>query len=128
MERVSLPTSAGGISPLSHLSAEQAAIFKDLRCIIKPDHEQPSETLKPCHRVRRSDEVEFVRKLLAHGMGKLVPEEAIPRGMDARPLVGGWFCVDHRKGRLRLIFDRRPQNDTEFELGWIELPSGPQMT
>jgi hypothetical protein len=128
LERVSLPTSAGGISPLSHLTAEQAAIFKDLRCIIKPDHEQPSETLKPCHRVRRSDEVAFVRKLLAHGMGKLMPEEAIPRGKDARPLVGGWFCVDHRKGRLRLIFDRRPQNDTEFELGWIELPSGPQMT
>ena len=67
-----------------------------------------------------------MKKLLDHGMGKLISDEDVPRGQDGWPLVGGWFCVDHRKGELRLLFDRRPQNETEYELGWIQLPTGPQ--
>ena len=108
IERASLPKHARAISPLSHLTQEQCKVFKDLSVIVKREAEQPPETLRPCHRVARHEEVAFVKKLLDHGMGKLIPDEGVPRGQDGRPLVGGWFCVDHRKGKLRLIFDRRP--------------------
>ena len=60
-------------------------------------------------------------------MALLVPEDDIPVGPDGRRLVGGWFAVDHTRGRLRLIFDRRPQNSTERTLTWPRLPSGCQL-
>ena len=36
--------------------------------------------------------------------------------------------MDHTRGRLKLIFDRRPQNGTEELMGqWIDLPSRCQL-
>ena len=35
--------------------------------------------------------------------------------------------MPHTRGRLRLIFDRRPQNDTEESLGWCCWPTGSQL-
>ena len=60
-------------------------------------------------------------------MSELVPDESIPRGPDHQILRGGFFCVAHTSGRLRLIFDRRPQNGTEELLDWLDLPSGTQL-
>ena len=51
-------------------------------------------------------------------------ESSLPRGPDGKIHIWGWFCVDHFKGRLRLIFDHRPQNATEETLRWPDLPSG----
>jgi hypothetical protein len=81
----------------------------------------PAIALKPCQ------EIDFTKKLLETGMGRLVPEKDIPVGPDGRALVGGWFAVVHTKNRLRLIFDRRPQNSTEHTLPWPRLPSGCQL-
>ena len=87
----------------------------------------PNPTLRPCHCISPSDETHFNRVLLNNDMGILIAEEDIPKGPDGQLLVGGWFCVDHSKGRLRLIFDRLPQNATEETLQWHDLPSGCQL-
>lgn len=51
------------------------------------------------------------------GIAVLVEEDNIPRCQDGKMLRGGCFAVDHTRGRLRLIFARRPINATE-ELFW----------
>jgi len=43
-------------------------------------------------------------------------------------LVGGWFAVPHKQDKVRLIFDRRPQNEQKLPLDWINLPAGVQYT
>ena len=60
-------------------------------------------------------------------MASLISDADVPKGPDQKPLVGGWFCVDHTKGRLWLIFDRRPQNSTEKQFDWLNLPLGSQL-
>ena len=85
------------------------------------------QTLKPCHRIDRELERDFARELIRRNMALLIPEEDIPVGLDGSRLVGGWFAVDHTRGRLRLIFDRRLQNSTERTLTWPRLPSGCQL-
>ena len=44
--------------------------------------------------------------------------------VNGKPLVAGWFAVDHSEDWDRLILDRRPQNSREKRLSWLQLPLG----
>jgi hypothetical protein len=130
-ERISLPRVAGVVRPVDVVSRglrpERVAVLRDLSQLELPVEEWPLQTLRPCHRIDRDAERAFARELIDRDMALLVPEDDIPVGPDGRRLVGGWFAVDHTRGRLRLIFDRRPQNSTERTLTWPRLPSGCQL-
>jgi len=62
--------------------------------------------------------------LLDSGMCILIPDEHVPRDTHGKPLVGGLFCVAHKKDTDRLINDRRVLNATELRLNWARLPHG----
>jgi hypothetical protein len=60
-------------------------------------------------------------------MAGLASEEMLFSGINAKPIVGGFFAVPKppkpdKLKRQRLIFDRRPQNQTERRLPWVSLP------
>ena len=62
--------------------------------------------------------------LLESGMCILIPDDQVPRNIHGKPLVGGLFCVAHKKDTDRLINDRRVLNATELRLNWARLPHG----
>ena len=70
------------------------------------------------------EELLLIRRMLHSKMGTLTLEEDVARLPDNSILRGGWFCVPHREGRLRLIHDRRPANAVEVTLPWATLPHG----
>ena len=69
-------------------------------------------------------EIELIRRMIKSQMCTLVPETDLARAPDNSLLRGGWFAVPHRKGRLRLIFDRRSLNEGEYTQDWGQLPHG----
>jgi hypothetical protein len=110
------------------LSPERQDMFADLNLIVLPVAEHPVVPTKDCHRISAADELTLARELLFKKMAALIPEDKIPRLPDGRLLVGGWFAVPHKQDKLRLIFDRTPQNEQEQPLDWINLPAGVQYT
>ena len=48
--------------------------------------------------------------------------------VDGKPLVAGFFPVDHSDKWDRLILDRRPQISRERRLSWLQLPLGALFT
>jgi hypothetical protein len=60
-------------------------------------------------------------------MAGLASEEMLLSGRNGKPIVGGFFAVPKppkpdKLKRQMLIFDRRPQNQTERRLPWVSLP------
>ena len=82
---------------------------------------------EPCYLVRKNVEDQIRSKLLASGVAHLLPVDEALRRPDGRPLIGGLFSVPHKPHSDRLIFDRRPQNFAEDQLGWSFLPLGQQL-
>jgi len=122
--RVSLPEQAGVVDPRRYLSSDQAKIFDNLESIIKPPSEWPSKLPRACHMISRENEACLRLRLLTAGMAELMLEDDVPCDSAGRKLLAGLFCVGHKKNKLRLIIDRRPQNSTENRLCWETLPHG----
>ena len=78
--------------------------------------------------VSESEFEEFAQWALGSSFAVLIDEQDIPRKPNGRPLIAGLFAVLHTRGRLRLIIDRRPQNETESQLDWLRLPHGMMFT
>ena len=70
------------------------------------------------------EEGELRRLLLSSGYSTLMPESAIAKREDGRPLLGGLFMVEGRPGNFRLIFDKRPTICGEKPWRWLELHMG----
>ena len=121
---VAIPESAGVVCPSRFLCPERRKVFLDLQKIVKPPEELPRTPPRPCHMISFEDEVSLVKDMLKANMGQLLPEDEIARHPDGSILRAGWFGVPHRKGKLRLICDRRPQNSCERTLPWCNLPHG----
>lgn len=132
VDRVALPAQGSSVRPVDVLSdgpcPARAHVCRGLRRLEEPLPAWLNPTLRPCHRIDPEAEFQLARRLIGCDMACLLEESEIPVGPDGRPLVGGWFAVDHSRGRQRLIFDRRPQNSTETLLSsWIDLRSGTQL-
>ncbi len=84
--------------------------------LVLPESDWPDPLPAPCHMIDPCAELALSRRMLAMGMGVLVPESQVPRRPDGRPLIAGWFSVTHQADSDRLILDRRPQNAAEFRL------------
>lgn len=54
----------------------------------------------------------MARKMLQSGMAELIPESELPRDRHGRILLGGLFSVPKNETEDRLIYDRRPENET----------------
>ena len=122
-----MPSNAGSINICDHLSPPQLKEYSDLGGLVLPDGDL-DEAPQACHMVAPGDEDELASSLLTCNMARLVPEEDLPRRLDGKLLIGGFFAVVKSGGRLRLIFDRRPQNSRERRFVWIRLPAAALMT
>ena len=70
-----------------------------------------------------------LRTLLSRRMGRLRLKKSVAVDpFTGQPVVAGFFCVEHKPTKDRLIQDRRPANETEFHLGWLDLPCGAQLS
>ena len=125
--RISMPSNAGSINICDHLSPPQLKEYSDLGGLVLPEGDL-DEAPQACHMVAPGDEDELSSSLLTCNMARLVPEEDLPRRLDGQLLIGGFFAVAKSGGRLRLIFDRRPQNSRERRFVWIRLPAAALMT
>ena len=131
MDKVSMPQQAGQLQASTLMCPERAAVFKDLNSILLPFERIPAVSTRACHMIDADDEIRFVKRLLGTKMAVLLPESEVARHpVTGRLLRGGFFCVPHREGRQRLIFDRRPLNELEEDLSssWLALPHGSQFT
>ena len=128
-EQVSLPTRAGHLRGCEVMCPERAAVFRDLSKLELPPDEISSARIRACHKIGKSEEIDFVKTLLTKGMAVLLEEDEIARHpLSQEMLRGGFFGVPHKPGRMRLIYDRRPANAIEKELSssWLCLPHGSQ--
>ena len=135
MERVALPQRAGCCHPEQYLPEPYRAEYLDLDGRELAPH-LAGEAPRPCHLVKRSEEVPFGLLLCSRGMAEYVEEAELFRrlGLDRRRLsrkqrqrllrAGGFFCVLHKDDYDRLIYDRRPRNAAERRFGWARLPNG----
>ena len=121
---VSMPEHAGVVDPRKFLTSEQCKTFENLESIVKPVAEWPHKLPRPCHMISRENEGKLRGKPVAAGMADLILEKDVPCDTSDRKLLAGLFCVYHKKGKLRLIIDRRPQNSIEHRLCWETLPHG----
>ncbi len=125
--RVAIPEWAGSVDPLDWLPEERRVKVAQLEKLRKPEG-MWKEIVPACHRVARSEEAGLVRKLLAHNMVELIPEDDLPRDSNNQLLTGGFFCVRKSEKEDRLIYDRRPENATMERLNWSKLPAGACLT
>ena len=124
-EQVSLPEVAGRLRTAEMMCPERAKVFKDLSVIKLESDALPACSTKACHKIDKDTEVDFIRSLLRREMVVLIEESEIERHpVSGQLLKGGFFAVPHKPGRLRLIYDRRPQNELESDLSesWLHLP------
>lgn len=122
-ERVAMPEAAGSVDPLHFLEPDKCAVVADLEQLRKPEHQWDDVPIA-CHRVSADDEARLVKKLVDHGMVRLLPESELPRDNQGHLLCGGFFAVPKNEVEDRLIFDRRPENSTMHRITWAKLPSG----
>ncbi len=62
-------------------------------------------------------------------MGRLIRASDVPRDpATGLAVVSGFFCVEHKAHKDRLITDKRCPNETEVPLRRLSLPGGPQFT
>ncbi len=121
--RVAVPEAAGTVDPLQFLGKERGEVVANLDRLRLPEHLWPDIPVA-CHRVPQEEEAGLVRKLLAHGMVRLLPECELPHDKHGKLLCGGFFCVPKNTSEDRLIFDRRPENSTMERIVWAKLPAG----
>ena len=113
--RIALPTKAGGVDPLSYLPSHMHDEFRNIedRAIEPNLWDEPLP--RPCHRVDKCDELQFLLRLRACGMRDFVNESEFyvqdRRGPWILP-IGGFFAVARKEDCDRLIYDRRPANST----------------
>ena len=125
LERIAIPVVGGTCNPADHLNPWQREIFEDYdRRVRFPLTERPEITGDPCHLVNPSEELELARSLLRNGMAVLIPQESVARGCDGRLVRSGFFVVEHKADKDRLIQDRRIPNLNERPLGRVSLPHG----
>lgn len=125
INNLKLPSQAGNLRLADCLPPHRATVARSLASLQLPPELQPPRAMRACHKVLPHDEVRFVKLLLSWGMGALYPITDVPRDARGRRFVGGWFCV-LSGSKLRLIFDRRPQNARERRLKCLRLPLGSQ--
>ena len=120
-DRVAIPVEAGLVDPCGVLGKERAEVVAHL-----PDLRMPEECwgaeVRACHNVPPEEEAPLIRKLLQAKMVVLLPEDELPRTKDGRLLLGGLFSVKKNENEDRLIYDRRPENNTMQKLNWARLP------
>ncbi len=129
VDKISVPAKAGLLRTADMMAPERAKVFKDLRSIILPSEDVPRVAIKACHKIDAEEELRFVQLLLDRNMGVLICEDDIDRHPVSQQLLrGGVFAVPHKPGKLRLIYDRRAQNELEKCLAdeWLWLPHGSQ--
>ena len=127
--KISLPARAGHILGSSVMCEERAKVFRDLSVLRDDDNLVPGKHIRPCHRIERDAELQFLRTLAERDMIAFIDEAEVERHpVTGEVLRGGFFAVHHKEGRLRLIYDRRPQNALEADLSpeWLRLPHGSQ--
>jgi hypothetical protein len=125
-DNVAMPESAGAMDPSPFLTTEQLEVRNNMRQILK-DREEWENAPLPCHKVPPDLELRMAARLLDTSMAVLVESALLPRTVGGRILVGGLFGVPKSSGKIRLIFDRRPQNFTEERVNWSLLPSAAQL-
>ncbi|CAE8621688.1 unnamed protein product [Polarella glacialis] len=81
----------------------------------------------PCRKVPEAAEYAVAARLLDSDMTDLVESGLLPKTSSGRILVGDLFGVPKSGGKLRLIFDRRPQSYTEECVRWSWLPAAAQL-
>ena len=125
-QRVALPESAGAIDPPKVLPPERRAVFENWEANVRmPTDRWPRPLPTACHTLPLDQEFDFVLRLLKAGMGCLVPARLVAIDpFTGQPIVAGLFAVEHKLTKDRLIQDRRPPNETEYHLGWLDLPLG----
>ena len=108
-----LPTIAGGVALQNILPDYMHSEFVNIRDRVKPPNLWEHPLPRACHRLSKSDEVDFLLRLREVGMGDFVPESDLyvrdRLGRLVLP-VGGFFAVAHKQDSDRLIYDRRPAN------------------
>ena len=93
-----------------------------------PPERWPRPLPTACHTLPMEPELDFIQTLMQRGMGRLVPASSVAVDpATGQPVVAGFFCVEHKATKDRLIQDRKPANETEYHLGWLDPPSGAQM-
>ena len=122
-ERIAIPNVAGTVKILDHLPPERARVIRDLEQLRMPEFLW-NRIPVACHQVPALEEDAVARKLLTAQMAVLLPESELPRDRKGRLLPGGLFSVPKNDSEDRLIFDRRPENETMQRLSWARLPSG----
>ncbi|CAE8639344.1 unnamed protein product, partial [Polarella glacialis] len=125
-DNVAMPESAGAMDPSPFLTTEQLEVRNNMRQILK-DREAWENAPLPCHKVPPDLELRMAARLLDTSMAVLVESALLPRTVGGRILVGGLFGVPKSSGKIRLIFDRRPQNFAEERVNWSLLPSAAQL-
>ena len=122
-DRIAIPATAGTVSIVDHLPPERAQVVRDLEKLRLPEYLW-NRIPVACHQVASDEEDAVARKMLQSGMAELIPESELPRDRHGRILLGGLFSVPKNEAEDRLIYDRRPENETMQRLGWANLPSG----
>ena len=145
---MAIPKSGGSVNPLDFLSSEQSRQLLCTEPLLVPSEGCPP----PCHKVRKGDEDAIMDRLLESNLACIVPAEALPvvpfsrrplltgtgfgrssrkvftnQPLRYRRLVGGLFGIVKSEKKMRVIFDRRPQNACETRKVWIRLPAGAQL-
>ena len=127
VENMNVLDKAGLLRPETFLDDDKAALFLDSDRRIDDDSNYV-EPPYPCHAVKEgAPELAIAMLLLRSGTATLIDEVEVPTRRNGEPLVGGLFGVPHKQ-KLRVIFDRRPQNANELRLNWLRLPGGSQLT
>lgn len=124
LKRIAMPTHAGRVQPHKYLCPERAKVLEDLNTIVLPEDSWPLPATRPCQLLPQESQLEFVEWAIKSEFAVLIPEEFVPRNSAGKLLVSGLFAVPHTRGRQRLIVDRRPQNEQERQLNWMQLPHG----
>ncbi|CAE8718795.1 unnamed protein product, partial [Polarella glacialis] len=112
--------------PTPFLTPEQLEIRNNM-CQFLREREEWEDAPIPCHKVPDHLEHDMAARLLEAKMGVLVESELLLKTPAGRIPVGGLFGVPKSGGRLRLIFDRRPQISPSVRVEWSWLPAVAQL-
>ena len=119
-----LPEVCGQCDPSLHLSPEKRQLFQSQDSLIIAPTPDPLGVPKPCYMVSPSDEKIIREELLRRQASVLIPESEVATMSDGRLLLNGFFSIEDRPGKHRLIFDKRPTNAGEQRIHWQKWPLG----
>ena len=119
--RAKIPAVAATVPPEKFLKGRRRFLFEH-QDLLQQEHPL-GDPPKPCHMISRDEEHLLRLRIFSSGAGAPMPFQDVPV-VNGKPLVAGFFAVDHSEDWDRLILDRRPQNSREKRLGWLQLPLG----